>query len=159
MLSFSFIVVITIIHYCYHSFVIKTILNSFSCVLRVSTPCCWSVRPLVRQSVRPLVHHTLLFWRLWGFWLCCSCRNAPLTSIMAPAHPHATRVAVYPALFLLQLLFSPPNQRWNHPNFSFLLIRTPVYLWFLVFYCLSSHCFPFCSPFFLTASVYFFSLF
>ena len=29
----------------------------------------------------------------------CSCPNVPLTSIMAPAHPHATGVAVYPALF------------------------------------------------------------
>ena len=30
-----------------------------------------------------------------------SCSNAPLTSIIAPAHPHATGVAVYPALFFL----------------------------------------------------------
>merc|ERR1712105_294573 len=58
-----------------------------------------SVGPLVRWSVRPLVRHTLLFRRLWGFWLYRSCPNAPLTSNMAPAHPHATGVAVYPALF------------------------------------------------------------
>ena len=67
----------------------------FSCVLRDSTP------HFVGPSVRPLVRHTLLFWRLWGFWLNRSCPNAPLTSIMAPAHPHATGVAVYLALFFL----------------------------------------------------------
>ena len=29
----------------------------------------------------------------------CSCPNGLVTSNMAPAHPHATSVAVYPALF------------------------------------------------------------
>ena len=58
---------------------------------RLYTPLCW--------SVGPSVCHTLLFWHLWGFWLYRSCPNAPLTSNMAPAHPHATGVAVYPALF------------------------------------------------------------
>ena len=37
------------------------------------------VCPLVRQSVGPLVRHTLLFWRLWVFWLCSYCLYAPLT--------------------------------------------------------------------------------
>ena len=60
-----------------------------------------SVRPSVRRSV----HHTSLFWRLWGFWLDRSCPNAPLTSNMAPAHLHATGVAVYPALFCFVLSF------------------------------------------------------
>ena len=58
-----------------------------------------SVRRSVRPSVRLSVRHTLLFRRLWGFWLYRSCPNAPLTLNMAPAHPHATGVAVYPALF------------------------------------------------------------
>ena len=58
-----------------------------------------SVHPSVRPSIRPSVLQILLFWHLWGFWPCCSCPNAPLTSIMAPAHPHAIGVAVYPALF------------------------------------------------------------
>ena len=75
----------------------------FSRVLRDSTPRFVgpSVRPLVCPSVGPSVRHTLLFQRLWGFWLYRSCPNAPLTSNMAPAHPHATGVAVYPALFFL----------------------------------------------------------
>ena len=59
-----------------------------------------SVRLSVRPYVGPSVRHTLLFRRLWFFWLYCSCPNAQLTSNMAPAHPHATGVAVYPALFL-----------------------------------------------------------
>ena len=77
--------------------VIISVLNEyfvFSRVLRDSTT------RFVGPSVGPLVSHTLLFWRLWGFWLYRSCPNAPLTSNMAPAHPHATGVAVYPALFL-----------------------------------------------------------
>ena len=65
----------------------------FSRVLRDSTTC------LVGPSVRPSVRHTLLFWRLWGLWLYRSCPNAPLTSNMALDHPHATGIAVYPALF------------------------------------------------------------
>ena len=53
-------------------------------------------------------------WTCWGrpsvdpshFVLCvfcdphCSCPNDPVTSNTAPANPHATGVAVYPALFL-----------------------------------------------------------
>ena len=74
----------------------------FSQVLHDSTP--RFVGPSIRRSVRPSVHlsvrHTLLFWRFGGFWLNHSCTNAPLTTNMAPAHPHATGVAVYPALFL-----------------------------------------------------------
>ena len=65
-----------------------------------------SVGPSVRQSVRRSVRHTLLFWRLWGFWLYRSCPNVSLTSIMAPAHPHATGVAVYPALLFISMLVS-----------------------------------------------------
>ena len=62
-----------------------------------------SVRPSVRRSVGrsvgPSVRHTLLFRRFWAFWPYRSCPNVPVTSNMAPAHPHATGVAVYPALF------------------------------------------------------------
>ena len=62
----------------------------------------WSVGWLVSRLVCPL----LLFRHFWAFWAHCSCPNAPVTfSITAPAHPHATRVAVYPALFIL-ILFS-----------------------------------------------------
>ena len=58
-----------------------------------------SVRPLVRPSVCPSVWHTLLFSGFCGLWPHCSCPNDLVTSNTAPAHPHATRVAVYPALF------------------------------------------------------------
>ena len=33
-------------------------------------------------------------------WPHCSCPNGLVTSNMTPAHPHATSVAVYPALFI-----------------------------------------------------------
>ena len=65
-------------------------------MLRDSTP--RFVGPSVRPSVGPSVRHTLLFRRLWGFWLYRSYPNAPLTSNKAPARPHATGEAVYPAL-------------------------------------------------------------
>ena len=51
----------------------------------------------VGPSVRPSV---LTFSEFMGFWLYFSFSNAPLTSIMAPAHPHATGGAVYPALLM-----------------------------------------------------------
>ena len=43
----------------------------------------------------------LLFRRFLVFWANCSCPNALVTfSSTAPAHPHATGIAVYPALFI-----------------------------------------------------------
>ena len=63
----------------------------------------WSVRPSIGpsicRSVYLSVRHTLLFLGFCGLWLHCSCPNDLLTSITAPAHPHATGVAMYPALF------------------------------------------------------------
>ena len=50
-------------------------------------------------SVHWLVRHTLHIWHLLFFWPYCSCPNTQLTPIMAPAHPYATGVAVYPTLF------------------------------------------------------------
>ena len=61
---------------------------------------CDSTTRFVGPSIRPSVRHTLLFLGFCGFWPHCSCPNDGVTSIMAPAHPHATRVALYPALFL-----------------------------------------------------------
>ena len=62
-----------------------------------------SVPPSVGRSVCPSVHpsHFTFLGFFWGgdFWLHCSCPNDLGTSITAPAHPHATGVAVYPALF------------------------------------------------------------
>ena len=47
-------------------------------------------------------------WSVFIFWPHCSCPNGLATSNMAPAHPHATSVAVYPALFLPEVSL---NQR------------------------------------------------
>ena len=74
----------------------------FSRVLRDSTTC--FVGPSLRPSVCRSVRHTLLFLGFWGLWPYCSCPNDSVASNIAPAHPHATSVAVYPALFVLFLL-------------------------------------------------------
>ena len=60
-----------------------------------------SVRPSARPSVRPSIrpsHFTFLFF-FGGLWPHCSCPSDQVTSNIAPAHLHATGVAVYPALF------------------------------------------------------------
>ena len=89
---------------------------------RLYTPLCRSVGPSVRRSVRRSVRHTLLFRRFLAFWPYRSCPNAPVTSNMAPAHPHATGVAVYPALFNrsrvvpnFALPFFLPTYQGKHP--------------------------------------------
>ena len=91
---------------------VSFIRHIFSRVLRDSTPRFVgpSVRPLVRRSVGPSVGHTLIFLGFWGFWHHCSCPNDLVTSITAPAHLHATGVAVYPAL--LQEIWA-----WDTPKF------------------------------------------
>ena len=58
-----------------------------------------SVRRLVGLSVG-LSRFT--FFYDFILWPHCSCPNGLVTSNMAPAHPHATSVAMYPALFVLQ---------------------------------------------------------
>ena len=66
----------------------------FSRVLRDSTP------RFVGLSVGPSVgssHFTFLVF--CGLWPHCSCPNDQVTSNTAPAHLHATGVAVYQALF------------------------------------------------------------
>ena len=55
---------------------------------------CLSVGRLVGWSVG----HTLLFFMILFLWPHCSCPRCLVTSNMVPAHPHATSVAVYPAL-------------------------------------------------------------
>ena len=59
---------------------------------RLYNPLCPSVGRLVRRS-----HFT--FFMILLLWPPCSCPNGLVTSNMAPAHPHVTSVAVYPALF------------------------------------------------------------
>ena len=85
-------------------FISQFICSSFLChMLRDSTP--RFVCPSVGPSVGRLVTF-LLFRRFWAFWAYGSCPDAPLTfSSTAPAHPHATRVAIYPALFTLHFYF------------------------------------------------------
>ena len=60
-----------------------------------------SIRPSVDRSVSqwsvPIIPFGVFFFVFWAY---CSCANALVTfSITAPAHPHAIRVAMYPALF------------------------------------------------------------
>ena len=72
----------------------KRCLMVFSRVLRDSTP------RYVGPLVGPLVPF-LLFRRFLAFCTYSSCPDALVTfSSTAPAHPHATRVAVYPALLI-----------------------------------------------------------
>ena len=61
-----------------------------------------SVGRSVGWSVGRSVGHTLLFFMILFLWPHCSCPNGLVTSNMAPAHPHATSVAVYPALLIEQ---------------------------------------------------------
>ena len=67
--------------------------------MRLYIPLCQSIDWSVGRSV-PLI----LFWRFWAFWAYCSCQDALVSfSSTAPAHPHATRVAVYPTLFMVHV--------------------------------------------------------
>ena len=54
------------------------------------------------QSIRRSVYHALLFWGFCDLWPHSSCPNDHVTSNMAPAHPHANGVTVYPALLFTQ---------------------------------------------------------
>ena len=59
---------------------------------------CWSVH----RSVGP--SHLIYFW-FCGFQPHCSCPNDEVTTNRAPAHLHATGVAVQPALFYKNITF------------------------------------------------------
>ena len=80
--------------------------NHFDGSLLFLVACYTTLNPAmsVRRSVRRLVGRLvpfLLFWRFWAFLAYGSCPDALVTfSSTAPAHPHATWVAVYPALFI-----------------------------------------------------------
>ena len=87
-------------------------------VLRDSSP--GFVRPSVRQSVCLLVRpsvgqsicHTLFIWGFSGLRPHCSCPNDEVTSNMAPAHPHATGVALYPTLLHNYRTIEVMNKNW-----------------------------------------------
>ena len=66
---------------------------------------------LIFSRVQPTLHPALsvgrshfTFFMILFFGPHCSCPNSLVTSNMAPAHPHATSVAVYPALFFILLV-------------------------------------------------------
>ena len=89
-----------------------------------------SARPSVCPTVRPSVHHTLLFLVICGVWPHSISPNEEVTSIIAPAHPHATGVAVYPALFWWsQAIF---NRIW-HSKINFLILDFFIFLKMNVF--------------------------
>ena len=62
------------------------------------------------------VDHTLVFFMILLLWPPGSCPNGLVTSNMVPDHPHATVVAVYPALFSFH--------------------NAPLKLFHLIFYCM-----------------------
>ena len=84
-----------------------------------------SVRRLVGLSVG-LSRFT--FFYDFILWPHCSCPNGLVTSNMAPAHPHATSVAVYPALlkFCQSALIDPSSH----------ISVTLLFLWFKLVSCL-----------------------
>ena len=84
----------------------------FSRVLRDSTP------RFVRRLDGWLVtlHFFLMFFILWPYF---SCPNALVSSNIAPAHPHATGVAVYPALFLYVIPIGPGYNKGRGVTISF----------------------------------------
>ena len=57
------------------------------------SPLCRSVR----RSFRP----SITFFSFRGLWSHCSRQNDQVTSNSAPAHPHATGLAVYPTSFVV----------------------------------------------------------
>ena len=63
---------------------------------------CPSVLWSVRRSVR-LTRFIFLLFFFCSIWHHCSCPNDEVTSITAPAHPHATGLAVYPALLIIKV--------------------------------------------------------
>ena len=79
-----------------------------------------TVKGSLDQKLSLSFHEDWLFSRvhatLWPalsvgrFWPHCSCPNGLVTSNMAPAYPHATSVAVYPALFDRRLVIFCRNQ-------------------------------------------------
>ena len=69
-------------------------------VTQLYTPLCLSVSPSIGRS-----HFTFFMNFIFGSH--CSCPNGLVTSNMAPAHPHATSVAVHPALF--SIMIRPDN--------------------------------------------------
>ena len=68
------------------------------------SPCCYNFLVACTQLYKTLCRSVgwshFAFFMIFIFGPHCSCPNGLVTSNMAPAHPHATSVAVYLALFL-----------------------------------------------------------
>ena len=75
--------------------------HPYSRLVRFSVACYATLHPAL--SVYLSVYRTLLFLSFSGLWLHGSCPSDQVISNMSHAHPHATGVAVNPALFLLVL--------------------------------------------------------
>ena len=91
--------------------VYPALLVTCNATLRPALSVCRTVRLSVSPSVRQYDSHTSLCG-FCGLWLHCFCPNDQVTLITAlgPAHPHATWVAVNPALFWWYLhYYSYPN--------------------------------------------------
>ena len=91
---------ITFSSYTWLLFVGPPIWTIFNQKTRLYTPLCRfvcpSVGPSIGASIGPSVTLYFFFFSLWPH---CSFLNDQVTSNTTPAHPHATGVAVYSALF------------------------------------------------------------
>ena len=80
------------------------VLKSWSDIWPQFLVACYATLPPAlscQSSVCPSVRRSITLYFFCGLWPHCSCPNDEVTSTMAPAHPHATGVVVYPALFIL----------------------------------------------------------
>ena len=78
-----------------------------------------SVGLSVRRSVGPSVRPSHFNFRgFCGLWPHCFCPSEQVTSNMAPAHPQATWVAVFPALFIITLCDQFFKKFWGQIRFS-----------------------------------------
>ena len=98
--------------------------------IKFSVACYMTLHPallvglFVCRLVRLLVHHTLLFLFVFcSLWPHCSCPSDQVTLNTAPAHPHGTGLAVYPAL-LCQKYVS-----FNPITFDFTIFTVLVIQW------------------------------
>ena len=98
-------------------------------MLRDSTP--RYVGPLVSRLVGLSVPF-LLFWRFSAFWAYGSFPDALVTfSSTAPTHPHATRVAMYPALLNISVLKNLIAYYLEHKNIAKIRISYVINIEFL----------------------------
>ena len=88
-----------------------------------------SIGRSVSQSV------TLHFFMIFIFGPYCSCPNGLVTSNMAQAHPHATSVAVYPALLASHTRLYEPLCRYVRRSIRMYVFGSSFGVYCLFFYC------------------------